>query len=756
MIEALDSLVARAHQLADAHEHSQVMDVCTKALEQLERPEPAALEGTVETATELYFLRGDTGRYIGQWAMAQADFGRCYEIALAGHVWDRAARALRLQGEVSLRLKQTEAAVASFQRSIELSQAYGDRFGALFTSARLARALSDLGNQEEARRWAEQTLSEVQQTPPTTPGDQALLWATVHNALGIILFRLGELEAAWQAASESYHCLPLIQHDLTVAETFRLLAILEGQRRQFSTAIDYLHRALQIYDRVKYEPGRYDAYWSLGITYIDLGDLRNARLCLAQCEKIATALGLPMELGKAQAQLGDIALREGQYEKALELYLADLETTTAIGDRQALGYCHRNVAEAYRLLGRQADAEAQARASIRQFSETGRRTLEALARLELARCLVLAQRCAEAEEEARTARQILAERKQHWALAEAHAALGLIARERGALEEAERWLEESLAAQQDGPPTRLLAETYYEAGQTLYQRGKQPEALHHLRRAIELAGQLESQDIRLKAVQLMEDIDRVDALRMKLAPYVSMGAVDELSLGWRGEDHQETIATMMFVDMRGSTAMSGYVDPLEMARTVEAFLSLVVRIILKNGGTVDKFIGDCVMAVFGLQGADDGARAAVLAGLEIIDYLNATTRVRQQAGASTIEATIGINTGRVLASCFGPLLRRDYTVLGYAVNLAERLQDLASDIPTDLANRLVISGSTFARTADLVQAERLPREQLSLKGINVEDVEAWFVRGRAVGAASPCPPTSGRGGVPVPALQEGR
>lgn len=733
MIDALESIVAQAQQLAKAHEHSQVRDVCTKALEPLERQGQAGRAGTVELVTELYFLRGDTGRYIGQWAQAQADFGRCYELALAGHIWDRAARAVRLQGEVSLRLKQMETAVESFQRSVALSQAHGDRIGALFTSARLARAWSDLGHQEEAQQLAEQTLLDVQRTPAETSGDQALLWATVHNALGIILFRLGECEKAWEVASESYRWLPLLQHDLTVAETFRLLAILEGHRQRFSTAIDHLHQALQIYDRVKYEPGRYDAYWSLGITYIDLGDLRNARLCLAQCEKIATALRLPMELGKAQAQLGDIALREGQYEKALELYLADLETTTAIGDRQALGYCHRNVAEAYRLLGRIAEAEAQARASIQRFSETGRRTLAALVRVELARCLVLAGRCPEAEEEARTAMQILAERPWPWALAEAYAALGLIARERGALEEAERWLEESLAAQANGPPTRHLAETYYEAGQTLYQRGKHQDALHRLRRAIELAGQLDSQDIRLKAVQLMEDIDRVDALRMKLAPYVPMGAVDELSLGWRGEDHLETTATVMFVDMRGSTAMSGHVDPLEMARTVEAFLSLVVRIIMQNGGTVDKFIGDCVMAVFGLQSADDGARAAVLAGLEIMDYLDATTRVRQQAGASTIEATIGINTGPVLASCFGPLLRRDYTVLGYTVNLAERLQDLASDISTDQANRLVLSGSTLARTADLVEAELIPRDQLSLKGISVEEVEAWFVRGRAEG-----------------------
>jgi len=725
----LSPWVRKAQAQAAAHEHAGVIETCTRALSEVGEREGVWLPA--ELVTELYFLRGDAGRYIGRWLLAETDFGSCYELAAQAGIWPRAGRALRLQGEVYLRLKRTEEAIAAFRRAVEIAAEHGDQTGVLWSQAYLARALSDHGEREEALALASQVIEKASAATRKELELRDLILVTAYNTLSLIHFRGGRLAEAHGVALAGLRLLPRVNHPLTAGRTYRMLAILEGEQRSYSTAISYLHRALQVYEEAHYEPGRYDAYWSLAVTYVDMGDLRNAQLCLHQCAEIAQRLELKLELGKTKSRFGDIALREGNYQQALELYREDLTLTQEIGDRQALGYCHRNLALCYRLLNRLPQAERHAKESRRAFTATQRRTLAALAQALLAEVYLRQGRLDEAEGEIEAAGRILESQGEDEDRAAVYRVLALLARERNDYARAEQYFERSLQAHRRQVPTRELAETCYDAGETMYRAGRHPAALRYLRAAIELAGVLGSRDIRLKAVQLMEEIDRLDAQRMKLAPYLPSGAVDELST--EGQEAEQgyltTLATVMFVDMRGSTSLSEALTPLEMAQTVDAFLGPVVRIIIQNGGAVDKFIGDCVMAVFGMRQEGTGAAEAVRAGWEIVEYLAATTRVRREAGASVLEASIGINTGEVLAGCFGPLLKRDYTVLGYHVNLAERLQDLASDLEAEAPNRLVISGSTYREVATWVEATRLPVEELQLKGIDLQQVEAWLVTG---------------------------
>ena len=263
--------------------------------------------------------------------------------------------------------------------------------------------------------------------------------------------------------------------------------------------------------------------------------------------------------------------------------------------------------------------------------------------------------------------------------------------------------------------------------------GRRDEAREQLVAATDTAGFLGSRDLWLRSVEELQQIDLMDGMRQMLKPYLPNRAVVELS----GGDVPGGLgtATVMFVDMRSSTQISGTLAPDAMAEVVDAFLGPVVRIILNWGGTVDKFIGDCVVAVFGLSSGDSpdgdaGATAGVWAGLEIIDYMEATKEVRRRTGANVLEAAIGINTGRVASGCFGPLLRRDYTVLGYHVNLAQRMQTLAGLVEADAGTRMVISGFTRSALAYPVPADRVTVAHGLLKGIDDGDAEAWLVRAK--------------------------
>jgi len=189
---------------------------------------------------------------------------------------------------------------------------------------------------------------------------------------------------------------------------------------------------------------------------------------------------------------------------------------------------------------------------------------------------------------------------------------------------------------------------------------------------------------------------------------------------------------VMFIDMRGYTALSGVTNSFALVEAVEAFLSLIVRILHHHGGMVDKFIGDSVMATFGWgQTPEQGARMAVWAGIEILEQVQATTLVRMEAGAGALHVSIGLHTGEVVAGCFGPLEKRDYTVLGYNVNLAARLQSLASEIDVPEQDRMLLSGVTYNMTREIIEAEPLHGDSIHLKGIRDEGISVFrFLRKR--------------------------
>ncbi|MBI2298888.1 MAG: adenylate/guanylate cyclase domain-containing protein, partial [Armatimonadetes bacterium] len=289
-----------------------------------------------------------------------------------------------------------------------------------------------------------------------------------------------------------------------------------------------------------------------------------------------------------------------------------------------------------------------------------------------------------------------------------------------------------LALQDHRSPTRDLATTPLEAGRAYRSLGDSDSALRQFAVAADLAGMVGSRDLWEQALTTLREMDVMAAQQLMLKPYLPGRAVEELAGGDRAPRLAE--ATMMFVDMRGATALSGHLSPLELAKVVDAFLGPVTRILFRWQGTVDKFIGDCVVAVFGLGSESDtaGAAEAVEAGLEIIEYMEATRQIRRRAGASVLEASIGVNTGEVAAGCFGPLLRRDYTVLGYHVNLAQRLQGVAGTLPEALGTRMVLSGTTLARLEHPPEVEPVDLHGMALKGIDTGQLEAWLVQPAAL------------------------
>lgn len=133
--------------------------------------------------------------------------------------------------------------------------------------------------------------------------------------------------------------------------------------------------------------------------------------------------------------------------------------------------------------------------------------------------------------------------------------------------------------------------------------------------------------------------------------------------------------SILFADVVGFTSFCAQAPPATVAAVMEAFFEHAVEAIFDSGGTLDKFIGDCVMAFFGAPMAQkDHARRAVQAALAIQQAVGRWNAERAQQGLSGFGVRVGVNSGPVMVGDLGSRRRVDYTVLGNTVNIAARLE----------------------------------------------------------------------------------
>jgi class 3 adenylate cyclase len=156
--------------------------------------------------------------------------------------------------------------------------------------------------------------------------------------------------------------------------------------------------------------------------------------------------------------------------------------------------------------------------------------------------------------------------------------------------------------------------------------------------------------------------------------------------------------TVLMSDVRNFTTMSETLPPEKVVDALNTHLGLMTKIIMKYGGSIDNFVGDAIVAVFGipLTKPDDAARAIACA-VEMQNAMAAVNAANESKELPPLEMGIGLNTGEVVAGNIGSDLRVKYSVIGSPVNIAARLESLAS------GGQIFASASTFAEARDIVR-----------------------------------------------------
>ena len=173
-------------------------------------------------------------------------------------------------------------------------------------------------------------------------------------------------------------------------------------------------------------------------------------------------------------------------------------------------------------------------------------------------------------------------------------------------------------------------------------------------------------------------------------------------------------ATIFFSDIRSFTAISEKLEPEEVVEFLNDYMTRMVKCVKDTNGTVDKFIGDAVMAVWGASSsagtpqldAINGVRAALMMRAALIDF----NKDRGEDKKPIIKIGCGLNTGPVVAGQMGSFDRMEYTVIGDAVNFASRTETLTKPFSADI----LITEDTYEYVKDFVIVEKMP--SVTVKG----------------------------------------
>ncbi len=183
--------------------------------------------------------------------------------------------------------------------------------------------------------------------------------------------------------------------------------------------------------------------------------------------------------------------------------------------------------------------------------------------------------------------------------------------------------------------------------------------------------------------------------------------------------------TLLFTDMVGFTDLSDSLEPEELSEVLNEYLREMASVAVSHGGTLDNYIGDGVMVIFGApQRTDEGMQAwsAIQAALDMKDRSEELAKdIRGRGIPADLRIRVGVNTGHCTIGVFGSDVLRAYKAVGFPVNVTARLQ-------TEAEPGTILCGfRTYALVKDRVRAE--PREPLMVKGA-ARPVEAWEILGR--------------------------
>ena len=208
-------------------------------------------------------------------------------------------------------------------------------------------------------------------------------------------------------------------------------------------------------------------------------------------------------------------------------------------------------------------------------------------------------------------------------------------------------------------------------------------------------GRTDEKESFLGILLMIEDISSEKRMKSTMSRYMDPGIADQLLED--GADIMgglDTTATLLFSDLRSFTNITESLGAQGTVKLLNEYFEIMVECISEQGGMLDKFIGDAIMAAFGLPiSHEDDEDRGVKAGINMIKRLWDWNDLREKDGKPPLDMGLGLNTDKIVAGNIGSQKRMDYTMIGDGVNLAARLESACKQYNA----RILISDFTFKK-----------------------------------------------------------
>ena len=210
---------------------------------------------------------------------------------------------------------------------------------------------------------------------------------------------------------------------------------------------------------------------------------------------------------------------------------------------------------------------------------------------------------------------------------------------------------------------------------------------------------------RLGSMLMFEDISSEKRMKSTMARYMDPSIADQvLASGAELLGGRSVSATVLFSDIRGFTTLTEQLGPQATVSLLNEYFEIMVECIQREGGMLDKFIGDAIMAAFGIPVAhDDDEDRAVRAAIAMIRNLNTWNQSRHAEGKPPVNMGIGLNTDVVVSGNIGSKKRMDFTIIGDGVNLASRLESACKQYSA----RILLSEFTYRKLRGTYRAREI-------------------------------------------------
>ena len=484
-------------------------------------------------------------------------------------------------------------------------------------------------------------------------------------------------------------------------------------------------RAYELYLEVHYAPGQAEVCDSLANLLLRLGKSRTAltfaKKSLELKRQIKDLLGEAITLGT----LGRIYLLQARYPEARAAFAQNLAIATELNDQRGIGIMLNSLGEV-----------ALLQKDLGMAADYYRRSLEVCsgpyhiihAHLGLARVHLAATRLDEAAASCDQAATLLEQHGSIHGLSDSLTGLrGGLAWRQGDAAQGERLLTQAIESlrQHDQPLDTIPL--LYEL-RDLYQRQRQTvRAVKAMSQALELLSECGCEQGIDDAEEWLHQVDCPSLTRLALEQHLPDHVVEGILSGRlsRRVSHKQEV-TVLFCDVRNYTTLSEGLPPEQVVELLNEWFTEATRAIRRHGGIVDKFIGDAVMALFGVpEPRADAAADAVRGALDMRDALSALNLRQRALGGQEFRIGIGIDTGEVVVGLIGSHLRQSYTAIGDTVNTASRLESATKNYP---GCDILISERTQEGQQRLGVAETAFLGYESLKG-KEQKVAVYQVRG---------------------------